>query len=72
MKFEPEISMHALAADVLAVATTRVEGAWCAYIAAVAGIRHDEEYQAVLRTGEKLPERIAKVLFPGCDLPYAS
>jgi hypothetical protein len=67
----PEITIKALAMRVLAVATTRVEGAWCAYIDAVPGQRHRDEYQAVLDHGEKLREDIARVMFPRIDLPYA-
>jgi hypothetical protein len=57
-------AQHALASRVLAVAHTRVEGAWCAYIGAVPGTNHDEEKAIVLRFEDKLREDIALVLFP--------
>ena len=63
---------HALAMTVLAVAHTRVEGAWCAYINSVPGMNHRAEEQAVLDNGEKLGEEIALALFPELrGVPYA-
>jgi hypothetical protein len=65
-------SRHALARCVLAVAHTRIEGAWCAYIDAVPGRRHVDEAQAVLDHGAKLGKDVACVLFPlFADIPYA-
>jgi len=64
----------ALACDVVAVAITRQEGKWCAYCKAVRGFSHEDEWQEVLRTGEKLSETIAKAIFPdfaALELPYA-
>jgi len=56
----------ALASRVLAVASINVEvGDWCVYIDAVPGMNHDDEYEEVARKGAKLPERIAKLIFPG-------
>lgn len=54
----------ALASNVLAVANTRIEGGWSAYCGAVPGVRHSFEWQAVLREGDKLPEHIARAIFP--------
>ena len=64
--------LYGLHMCVLAVALTRIEGAWCAYIAPVPGQTHSEEYQAVLDHGEKLPEAVALALWP-CfkGVPYA-
>lgn len=63
---------RALAKNVLCVATTRVEGKWCAYCDAVPGERHVAEWYAVLRNGAKLPEGIALAVFPEFDgIPYA-
>ena len=62
----------ALAKRVLAVAHTRIEGAWCAYCDAVMGLNHDNEEQPVLRHGSKLGETLARVLFPQFEgVPYA-
>ncbi len=70
--FEPRVIRYALAGRVLVVANTRVECVWCAYCDAVPGINHDYEEQAVLRHGDKLGEKIARVLFPQFkDVPYA-
>lgn len=55
---------HALAMRVLAVANTRVEGAWSAYIDAVPGMNHAAEEEEVLRHGSKLSEGVARLLFP--------
>jgi hypothetical protein len=61
-----------LSARVLAVARTRVEGTWAAYIDAVAGVNHDYEKDVVLRNGDKLTEELAIAIFPEFkDVPYA-
>ena len=62
--WHPATQRQALAMRVLAVANTRVEGSWSAYINAVPGINHEEEMEAVLRHGDKLHEPIARSLFP--------
>jgi len=65
-------AITALATRVLAVATTRIECAWCAYIDAVPGHDHAQEAEHVLRYGTKLPEELARVIFPQwAELPYA-
>ena len=72
VKFIPRICYHALASKVLVVMNTCCEGTWCAYCDAVPGIRHDNEFQEVLATGDKLPERVARAIFPEmAKLPYA-
>ena len=63
---------HALARRVLAVARTRVECAWAAYIDAVPGSDHEDEAAGVLANGDKLSESVARNLFPEFDgVPYA-
>lgn len=70
--FEPLIRSRALARRVLAVARTRIEGAWAAYIDAVPGDDFAAETAAVLDHGQKLTEGLARTLFPEFnDLPYA-
>ncbi len=70
--WSPVCRFVALNRQVLAVAQTRVEGAWGAYVGPVAGIDHSEEFDAVLREGSKLPERIAWAIFPTlAGVPYA-
>lgn len=69
--WEPTTARFALASRVLIVAVTRIEGAWSAYCDAVPGIRHDDEWEEVWRTGTKIPEKMARALFPQFeDLPY--
>jgi hypothetical protein len=56
---------------VLVVAHTRIEGAWSAYCDVVPGWRHDQEHEEVLRHGDKVGEKVARVMFPFLDfLPY--
>jgi len=70
-EFKPDIKIYALASKVLAVATTRIEGTWKAYINAVPGIDHSEEFNDVLQYGEDPGERIARAIFPDFyDIPY--
>ena len=68
----PVVHRRALARNVLAVARTRIEGAWGAYIDAVSGVNHDDEQGAVLDHGTKLLPEIARVLFWQFEnIPYA-
>lgn len=70
-EFIPTIRLHALAMRVLTVAKTRIEGSWAAYIDSVPGECHEGEAEDVLRHGDKLPENVARILFPEfTDLPY--
>ena len=63
---------RALAMRVLAVAHTRIEGAWSAYCDAVPGKNHRDEEEAVLQRGDKLCEKVALALFPIFKgIPYA-
>lgn len=53
-----------LSRRVLAVAVVNEEvGDWAAYVDAVPGINHSEEWQEVASGGSKLPESIASLLF---------
>ena len=68
----PTIRTHALARRVLVVARTRIEGKWAAYCDAVPGDNHKLEVDEVLKRGDKMPEYIARVLFPEFDdIPYS-
>jgi len=61
----------ALAQKVLAVAKSNDDiGDWAAYIDAVPGDDHETEYMNVARHGDKLPENVAKLLFPGFTEKY--
>ena len=56
---------YVLARRVMAVAVYDEEvGDWAAYIDAVPGNNHSEEWQEVVDYGLKLPKRVAEVLFP--------
>ena len=68
----PAIYRYALDRNVLAVATTRIEGTWKAYISQVPGKSHADEFDEVLRSGTALPEQVARTLFPYlAEVPYA-
>jgi hypothetical protein len=70
--WQPLIRYRALAGHVLAVARTRIEGTWRAYVDAVPGLQHRAEIAGVLETGTALDEPVARVLFPELnDIPYA-
>ncbi len=58
------ISITSLDIKVLAVAVEGSIGDWAAYIGAIPGFDHDSEWQAVYKHGSKLPENLAKILFP--------
>lgn len=69
--WEPIVRWQGLSMTVLAVARTRIECAWAAYIKAVPGVDHDEEMEEVLRTGTKLTENVARAIFPDFEgVPY--
>ena len=63
---------RALHYDVLVVAVQGGHGGdWAAYVKAVPGENHDREWEEVYHHGGKLPENVAKLLFPGFkDLEY--
>ena len=70
--WKPIIFRYALESRVIAVAKTRIEGAWAAYVDAVPGHNHDEEQDAVLAHGTKLAEPLARTWFPQFEgVPYA-
>ncbi len=59
-----KIDWQALDSKVIVVA---IEGAvkdWAAYIGAVPGDNHDKEWFDVAKHGTKLPEKVARLLFP--------
>ena len=49
---------------VIAVAVEGEIGDWTAYIGAVEGRRHDQEWRKVAEYGTKLPKKVAEALFP--------
>ncbi len=55
---------RALDIQVLAVAIKGVIDDWSAYIGAVRGENHEEEYNEVAHNGSKLPQEVAEILFP--------
>jgi hypothetical protein len=70
--WKPIVRYRALSNRVIAAAQTRIEGRWAAYIDAVPGRRHREEFEDVLHRGAKLDEKIARVIFWEFDeVPYA-
>ncbi|GAG81689.1 unnamed protein product [marine sediment metagenome] len=67
------IQYKALDSKVLVVAKEGHAGDWAAYIGAVPGYSHDAEWREVASDGSKLPESVARILFPAFeDLVYRS
>ena len=56
--------VQALDRKVLVVALEGEVNDWSAYIGAVEGNNHSQEWQEVARTGTKLDREIAEILFP--------
>ena len=54
----------ALDSRVIAVAVEGSIGDWTAYIGAVQGKNHNEEWEEVAQRGTKLPKEVAQLLFP--------
>lgn len=72
-EWKPFEAYIALGPDVLVAMNSRIECKWSAYIQSVPGEDHTIEYKQVLRTGTKLPERIARAIFPEWGpVPYAA
>jgi len=77
--WSPTIDHRNFGWRVKAVATTRIEGSWKAYIGAVPGAATDaqmaKEIKAVLHRGTSLPEGVARAMFTSAvfqALPYAN
>jgi len=69
--WKPYVRYSALHMRVLTVATTRIEGAWIAYIGNVPGMNHHNEFEEVLDWGISLREDIARILYPEFEgVPY--
>lgn len=63
--------IRALDMTVLVVASvTKGPNLWVAYIRGVPGINHNKEWKDVLDHGDKLPEKVAGLLFPDIALKY--
>ncbi len=59
-----DVQVIALSSKVLAVAATRSDGTWKAYVDAVPGMDHDHEWARVLSQGCPMMERWARGIFP--------
>jgi len=59
-----KVAWKPLDKKVIAVAVEGGIGDWSAYIGAVEGKNHEEEWEEVKRNGTKLPRQVAEVLFP--------
>jgi hypothetical protein len=71
-EFRPKFATRRLHRQILVVAKTRIEGAWSAYIFPVPGENHDEEAKLWQTEGVKLPENLARVMFPEFkDMKYS-
>ena len=72
LDWKPLTRRKALHSNVLCHARTRIEGMWAAYIFPVPGVNHEEEEWLWKTEGNKLPEYIARAMFPEFgELPYA-
>jgi len=58
-----KIRWIALDTEVIAVAVEGSVKDWAAYIGAVKGNNHDEEWLGVYENGSKLPQKVAEALF---------
>jgi hypothetical protein len=71
-EWKPFVRRRAISSRVLAVARTRIEGAWAAYCDAVPGLNHDNEWRKVLEEGAKMDKDTAVAIFPMFKgVPYA-
>lgn len=71
--WSPYVAVTPLHQQVLTMARTRVEGTWSAYVFPVDGLDHLSEAKEWRVEGSKLPEAVARAIFPELDLvPYAS
>lgn len=59
-----KIEWKPLDTHVIVVAAEGGAGEWAAYIGAVPGKKHADEWQEVLRHGTKLSRELAEFLFP--------
>jgi hypothetical protein len=60
-----------LATGVIAVASvTQDVGDWAGYIDAVPGVCHEEEWEAAMAHGEKLPQAVASAIWPHLAAAY--
>jgi len=65
------VTWKALDSRVIVVAVEGYAGDWAAYIGAVEGRDHEEEWKEVERNGTKLSRELAEFLFPEFkDLQY--
>jgi len=64
MNTQKRIRYIALSNKVIAVAVEGEVGDWSAYIDAVKGNNHFEEFKCVAENGSKLPKEVAEILFP--------
>ncbi len=71
--YEHEAEYYVLASKVMTIAIANISvGDWAAYIDAVPGENHDEEFNQLLekRGSTKLPYEIAKIIYPYYDNKY--
>lgn len=71
--YEHEAEYWVLASRVMTIAIANITvGDWAAYVDAVPGENHDEEFVQLLekRCSTKLPYEIAKIIYPRYDGKY--
>lgn len=66
-----EVVYKALSQHVIAVAVINTDVRdWAAYIDAVPGYNHEEEYMLIVSYGNKLSRKIAEAIFPEISNEY--
>lgn len=72
LAWKPHFERRMLHHQVMCLAKTRIEGKWNAYCFPVPGEKHDDEEYLWETAGAKLPEDVARALFPAFEgVPYA-
>ena len=72
--WEPAIFHRSVGPEIVAVAKSRIEGKWRAYIATTTEANHDNAIEATINWGIPVDEKLARGLFPVefTEVPYAS
>ncbi len=72
LDMKPGETAYTQLSQYILVVLSRREDGWCAYIGAVRGNRHSDEWQGVIATGNKLKPEVAEAIvkhyfYPGFD-----
>ena len=64
------VGYYSLAKDVVAVAVVGEALDWAAYIGATSCSRHADDLGRIAAEGDKLPEKVASIIFPNIAAQY--